>query len=152
VGAIKYSLLRVSLGRDIAFDFEKSLNLQGESGPYLQYTYARCKSILRQSSFAKLSFGKLSLAKLSIEEERILRLLYRFPEMARDAAESFSPNIVCSFVFDVAQAYNNFYNIHRVLQAETKEKKNFRILLTTATAHIIQNSLKLLGIKTLEHM
>jgi len=151
VGAIKYALLRVSVGKDIIFDFDKSLSLQGDSGPYLQYTYARCKSILRQS---KLTLGKfkLSESKLSAEEERILRLLYRFPEVARDAAKNFSPNLVCSFVFNVAQAYNNFYNTHRVLQAESKGIKQFRLLLTSATAQIIQNSLHLLGIKTLDRM
>ena len=91
-----------------------------------------------------------------------MRLLYRFPEIVRDAAEKFSPNLVASFVFDVAQAYNNFYTTHRVLppyggspegrQAPTKEVKEFRLLLTAATAHIIQNSLHLFGIKTLDRM
>jgi arginyl-tRNA synthetase len=152
VGAIKYSLLRVGLGKDIIFDFDKSLSLEGESGPYLQYTYARCRSILRQVNLAKLSFPKLSLAKFSKEEEKLLRLLYRLPEVVESAAQNFSPNLVASFVFDVAQAYNNFYNTHRVLQAETKEVKHFRLLLTGAVAQIIQNSLYLLGMKTPERM
>jgi len=151
VGAVKYSLLKVGPGRDITFDFEKSLSLEGESGPYLQYTYARCRSILCQSKLNLLLF-KLNEIKVSTEEERILRLLYRFPEIVRDATKNFSPNLVASFVFDVAQAYNNFYSAHRVLQAETEETKQFRLLLTAATAQIIQNSLYLLGIKTLERM
>jgi len=149
VGAVKYSLLRISLGRDIIFDFEKSLSLEGESGPYIQYTYARCKSILRQSS---LSSKEFNVAELSFEEEKLLRLLYRFPEVVRSAAQNFSPHMVASFVFDIAQAYNNFYAKNRVLQADTKEQKDFRLLLTAATAQIIQNSLNLLGIKTLERM
>ena len=155
VGTVKYALLHVRLGKDIIFDFEKSLSLQGDSGPYLQYTYARCKSILRQSKFnSKLNSIKFKLSgiKLSTEEERILRLLYRFPEVVKDAGEQFSPNLLCSFVFEVAQAYNNFYNTHRVLQAEDKATKQFRLLLTAATAQIIKNSLHLLGIKTLERM
>ena len=155
IGAIKYSILRQAIGGDIIFDFEKSLSLQGDSGPYLQYTYARCKSILRQSKFnSKLNSIKFKLSgiKLSTEEERILRLLYRFPEVVKDAGEQFSPNLLCSFVFEVAQAYNNFYNTHRVLQAEDKATKQFRLLLTAATAQIIKNSLHLLGIKTLERM
>ncbi|MDA1337319.1 MAG: arginine--tRNA ligase [bacterium] len=153
IGAIKYSLLRVSLGKDIIFDFEKSLSLQGESGPYLQYTYVRCKSILRETEpltkLSLVSFAKLSLVK---EEVVLLRLLYRFPEVARDSAKNFTPHMVAGFVFDVAQAYNNFYAKHRVLKADTKEQKDFRLLLTSATAQIIQNSLHLLGIKTLEQM
>ncbi|MCH8244746.1 arginine--tRNA ligase, partial [Patescibacteria group bacterium] len=149
IGAVKYNDLMQHPSRDIVFDWDKMLNLKGNSAPYLQYTYARCKSILRQSSFVKLSSSQLSLAK---EEIVLLRLLYRFPEVVRDAANNFSPNLVASFVFNVAQAYNNFYNTHRVLQADTKEQKSFRLLLTAATAQIIQNSLKLLGIKTLERM
>lgn len=149
VGAIKYSLLRVSLGKDITFDFEKSLSLEGESGPYLQYTYARCRSILRQAG--RVSFARGSVVP-SPEEERVLRLAYRFPEVAREAAETFSPSRVAAFAVDIAQAYNLFYNKHRVLQAESEEAKNFRLQLTAAAAQILQNSLRLLGIATLERM
>ena len=155
IGAVKYNDLMQHPSRDIVFDWDKILNLKGNSAPYLQYTYARCKSILRQSKpkssllHSSRVFGHI---KVSPEEERLLRLLYRFPEVVRDAAKNFSPNLITTFVFGLAQAYNNFYNIHRVLQAETKEQKSFRLLLTAATAQIIQNSLKLLGIKTLERM
>ena len=149
IGAIKYSLLRVSLGKDIIFDFEKSLSLEGESGPYLQYTYARCKSILREAPLEKISIKELELLP---EEEKVLRLLYRFGEVAENAAKNFAPHMIAGFVFDVAQAYNNFYAKHRVLQADTKEQKDFRVFLTAATAQIIENSLSLLGIKTLERM
>jgi len=149
IGAVKYNDLMQHPSRDIVFDWDKILNLKGNSAPYLQYTYARCRSILRQSNLSRLSFSNLSLAK---EEIVLLRLLYRFPEVVRNAASSFAPNLVASFVFDVTQAYNNFYNTHRVLQAETKKQKSFRLLLTAATAQIIQNSLKLLGIRTLERM
>ena len=81
-----------------------------------------------------------------------MRLLYRFPEVVQEAAEKFAPSIICNYVFDVAQAYNHFYNTTPVLKAETKEKCTFRLLLTASTAQVIQNSLKLLGIQTLEKM
>ena len=154
LGAVKYALLKVSLGKDIIFDSEKSLSLQGDSGPYIQYTYARCKSILRKAkiNLAKPSLSKLGLAKLSTEEIALLRLLYRFEEVVRVAAEKFSPNLICNFVFDVAQAYNLFYNTHRVLEAEKKEQREFRLMLTAATAQIIKNSLSLLGISAPERM
>ena len=164
IGAVKYNDLMQHPSRDIVFDWDKMLNLKGNSAPYLQYTYARCKSSFRTSSLARLSYSqpfgsedssgseRLSETKFFSEEMVLLRLLYRFPEVVRDAANNFSPNLVASFVFNVAQAYNNFYNTHRVLQADTKEQKSFRLLLTAATAQIIQNSLKLLGIKTLERM
>ena len=152
LGAVKYSLLRVGLGKDIIFDFEKSLNTEGESGPYLQYTYARCKSILRKAQSMKYETRDMKQYDFSAEELTVLRLLYRFPEVVQEAAEKFAPSIICNYVFDVAQAYNHFYNTTPVLKAETKEKCTFRLLLTASTAQVIQNSLKLLGIQTLEKM
>ncbi|MDP2735603.1 MAG: DALR anticodon-binding domain-containing protein [bacterium] len=115
----------------------------------MQYTYARCRSILRQAGKPSL---KAVPVVLSLEEERILRLVYRFPEVVEKAAESFSPNMVAAFAVDLAQAYNLFYSKHRVLQAENKEARNFRLQLTEGTAQILQNSLRLLGIRTLEKM
>lgn len=149
VGAAKYTLLRVNLGKDITFDFNTSISLEGESGPYLQYVYARCQSILRK---AKVSGQVSSKLALTSEETALMRLLRRFPETAGLAAERFSPSILCTYAFELAQAYNLFYNTHRVIQADTEEQKNFRLLLTQATAYIIKNSLSLLGIKTLERM
>lgn len=149
LGAVKYSLLRVSLGKDIVFDFDKSLSIQGNSGPYIQYTYARCKSILRK---AKVPTKQQNFKGISKEELDIIRLLIHFPEQIKEAAERFSPNLLCSFVFTLAQAYNSFYNTKPVLQAETEEAKEFRLVLTSATAQVIKNCLSLLGITVLERM
>ncbi len=149
VGAAKYALLRVNLGRDITVDVHTSISLEGESGPYLQYVYARCQSILRKTKVSGAVSSKLTFTP---EETALMRLLCRFSEVAGLAAERLSPSILCTYAFELAQAYNLFYNTHRVIQADTQEQKNFRLLLTQATAHIIKNSLSLLGIKTLERM
>jgi len=126
--------------------------LKGNSAPYLQYTYARCKSILRKANLGSLSFLRLRFTKFEKEETALLRLLYRFEEVVQEAAEKFSPNLVCNFIFDLAQRYNLFYNTNPVLKAETEEAKNFRLLLTASVAQVIKNGLSLLGIKTLERM
>jgi len=153
VGAVKYAFLRVGIGKDLIFDFEKSLSLEGDSGPYLQYTYARCRSILRKAQKIRNSkFEIRNSAELSKEELDILRWVYRFPEVAQEAGEKFSPNLVCNFVFELAQRYNHFYNTHSVLQAESDEQKQFRLVLTYATARVIKNALNLLGIKAPERM
>ncbi len=155
IGGIKYNDLSQHPSGDIVFDWGKILNLKGNSAPYIQYTYARCKSILRKANHkVKLGLGKTkpSLGRVSAEEMALLRLLYRFEEVVKDAGEQFSPNLVCSFVFDLAQRYNLFYNTNPVLKAETEEVKNFRLALTAAVAQVIENSLSLLGIKTLERM
>ncbi|MBI2123639.1 MAG: arginine--tRNA ligase [Candidatus Wildermuthbacteria bacterium] len=157
IGGIKYNDLSQHPSGDIVFDWGKILNLKGNSAPYLQYTYARCKSILRKaqgsgtSNLPRASF-KLALGKLSQEEVTLLRLLYRFGEVVQEAAEKFSPNLVCSFVFDLAQRYNLFYNTNPVLKAESEEVKNFRLLLTASVAQVIKNGLSLLGIAAPEKM
>ena len=157
IGGIKYNDLSQHPSGDIVFDWGKILNLKGNSAPYLQYTYARCRSILRKAnlssvSLKRLSFGKLNLFKFEQEEVALLQLLYRFEEVGQEAAEKFSPNLVCAYVFDLAQRYNLFYNTNPVLKAETEAIKNFRLLLTTSVAQVIKNGLSLLGIKTLERM
>src|SRR3989344_3257532 len=152
LAAIKYSLLRVTPGKDIIFDIDTSLSLEGDSGPYLQYTYARCKSILRKSQITITKFPKLRQTKFEKEEMDVLRYIYKFPEVAAEAARLFSPNMVAQFAVELAQKYNVFYNVLPVLQAETKESKQFRLALTSAVAQLLQNSLHLLCISTLERM
>ncbi|MDO8470383.1 MAG: arginine--tRNA ligase [bacterium] len=151
LGAVKYSLLKVGVGKDIVFDMEKSLSLAGDSGPYLQYAYARCKSILRKAGEATYKKGQ-SFTDLFPEEVSLLRTLSRFPEVAREAAEKQLPSLVCSFAFTLAKQYSAFYDAHSVMGAESQEKKEFRLLLTTATAQVLKNSLSLLGIRILERM
>ena len=152
LAAIKYSLLRVTPGKDIIFDIDTSLSLEGDSGPYLQYTYARAKSILRKAKLSDTKFPKLRETKFEKEEMDVLRYIYRFPEVVAEAARIFSPNIVAQFAVELAQKYNVFYNVLPVLQAETKETKQFRLALTSSVAQLLQNSLHLLGIETLERM
>jgi len=150
IAAVKYSVLKTDTKSNVMFDMERSVALDGNSGPYLLYTYARCKSILRKAR--STNFEIRNTAELSKEELDILRTMYRFPEVVQEAAQKYAPNLVCNFVFELAQLYNNFYNTHSVLQADTQEQKQFRLLLTSAVAQLIQNNLSLLGIKTLDRM
>ncbi|HUV47211.1 MAG TPA: arginine--tRNA ligase, partial [Candidatus Bathyarchaeia archaeon] len=157
VGAVKYSFLKVSPSTEVAFDFKESISLEGNSGPYLQYTYCRCQSVLHKSNvnedgpaFAKATAGK-PLHTLNQEELVILRTLYKFPEVVKQAGETYSPNFVCNFLYDLAQKYNVFYNRHRIIQdkgSKDKSQEQFRLNLTMATAQILKSGLDILGIKT----
>jgi len=151
IGAVKYNDLSQHYSRDIVFDWDKILNLKGNSGPYLQYTYARCASILRKTEI-KLDLKKIKDIKLNSEEEDILRDINRFPEIVKEAALKFSPNLICGFAFELAQKYNLFYQLHSVINAETEESKILRLSLTSAVAQILKNSLFLLGIFAPERM
>jgi arginyl-tRNA synthetase len=154
IGAVKYNDLSQHPSKDIIFDWEKVLNLKGNSAPYLQYTFVRCQSVLKKSGSWMLEVGirKLQIEKLKKEEIDILREIYKFPEVVQEAAEKFSPNLICNFAFDLAKKYNLFYDLYQILKAEDKETKKFRLILTRAVAQIIKNSLFLLGIQTPEKM
>ncbi len=187
VGAIKYALLKNTIGGDVIFNMEESVSFEGNSGPYLQYTYARTCSVLRKSetrnSKSEINSNnqnsknfelRTSNFELNNEELVVLRLLYRFSEVVVEAATSYSPNVVCSYLYDLAGAFNTFYAKHSILQEQNEVKsqkskvksKNeeeksvsvpntnseFRLFLTSAVGHTIKNGLYLLGIPALEKM
>ncbi len=151
VGAVKYSFLKISPFKYLAFDLESSLNFEGDSGPYIQYTYARTRSILREvEEFSiKDSLGNQLKNK---EEISVLKWLERFPEVIESASKEYTPNLICSYLFELTQRYNTFYKNHSVLKAETDEIKQARLALTQAVSIVIEKGLDLLGIKTVEKM
>ena len=151
IGAVKYNDLSQHYSKDIIFDWEKILNLKGNSAPYLQYTFVRCQSVLRKVKFKTLP-KKIEAINFNLEEKDILREIYKFPEIVQEAAEKFSPNLICNFIFDLAQKYNFFYDLHPILKAKTEELKIFRLVLTMAVAQVLKNSFNLLGISAPEKM
>jgi arginyl-tRNA synthetase len=152
IGAVKYNDLSQHPSKDIIFDWEKVLNLKGNSAPYLQYTFVRCQSVLRKAKKLQIANCKLQIEKVKKKEIEILREIYKFPEIVQEAAEKFSPNLICNFAFDLAKKYNLFYDLYPILKEKDNEIKKFRILLTKAVSQIIKNSLFLLGIGVPEKM
>lgn len=151
-GAVKYSLLKGNAGQDVNFSFEESISLNGNSGPYLQYTYARCKSVLGKAGDTK---GKVKSAEfdgsVDTEELNLLRTLCHFEEVVADAAAAFAPNTVANFLHDVAQKYNSLYNNLQILKVGEPERSR-RLFLTEATGDILAKGLWLLGISAPEKM
>ena len=147
IGALKYWMLKVSLPSDIAFDFEKSLSFDGDSGPYLMYTYARCKSVLRKAGDTAV---KGRTPSLNSEERALARLIHFFPEVVAKAAEDLAPNVLCTYLFELAQAFNLFYQKHTIIDAQ--DATGWRLTLTEATSQVLHNGLNLLGISTVERM
>ncbi len=148
IGAIKWNDLKRSPHLDVVFDWDEILNMQGNSGPYIQYTYVRCKSVLKKAD------GKITEnidASLNSDELSIIRHLIKFPETVYNASESYSPHYVATYLFDLAQKYNLFYQKNPILKAE-EEVQNTRLLITKATAQVIKNGLDLLGIQVVEKM
>lgn len=153
VGAIKYFDLMHSVGSSVVFDWDKIMNMEGNSGPYLQYTVARTNSVLAKSVNLQISksANKLEIGKWKMENEEltVLRALSRFSGIIVDAAKSYSPNLLCNYLYDLAQKYNGFYNAHKIIGGENEE---FKLALTKGTGQVLKNGLSLLGIQTPERM
>lgn len=153
VAAVKYAFLKVSTNQEIAFDLKESVAFDGDSGPYLLYTYARCKSVLRKATSASSSdlshLSDLSSLGMNPEEKQITRLIAFYPEVVADAATNLAPNTLCSYLFRLAQAFNLFYQKYTILGAQEAPQ---RLALTAATAQVLKNGLNLLGIETVERM
>ncbi|MCX6736698.1 MAG: arginine--tRNA ligase, partial [Candidatus Parcubacteria bacterium] len=148
LGALKYNDLSQHYSHNIIFDWNKILNLNGNSGPYLQYSYARAYNVLIKSK----TNTKIKIKDISLDEKKILRKLSKFKEVVIESGARFSPHILCLYLFELAQLYNNFYNNYPILKAETLKKQAMRLKITKGTANIIKIGLNLLGIETLSRM
>lgn len=175
ISAIKYAFLRSGIGQDITFSFEESISLDGNSGPYLQYTAVRCKSIIRKGQDVSFNLQinpsyQIQNARFEQEELELLRFLLHYSEVVQDAAEKYSPNILCNYLFNLAQKFNLFYQKHSILGLDKNKEeqgvslqqkkgvflnddfRSFRLALTSAAGQILQNGLSLLGIQVPEKM
>ena len=149
IGAIKFNDLSQDPKKDIIFDWDQIMSLEGDSGPYLQYAYARCQSVLSKSKIKEQKDIESVPEILSPEEEKMLRIFYLFEEKIIDAAISFNPSIIATYLLEVARTYNEFYAKNKIIG---DKNEIFRIFLTKSTTSVIHMGLQLLGIKTLERM
>ena len=153
-GAIKYFDLSQNRTSDILFTWDKVLSFEGNTGPYLQYTYARIQSILRKLKEENISVENNDIIlddMFDIERELAVALL-RFPQTVVKSYETYRPNIIADYLFDTAKLFNNFYNSKSILKETDKKVMDARILLAQKTASILKQGLNLLGIETVDRM
>lgn len=148
IGAVKFSVLKSDPTQNSIFDVKKSVDLNGNSGPYLQYTYARCQSVIAKTNY-KLRITNYEFKEISDEEKALLRYFYQFSEKIIEAAEKYNPAILAEYLLNFARKYNEFYGKCRII-GEAEEER--RVFLTQVTAKIIKDGLNILGIKTVEKM
>lgn len=150
VGAVIFTYLKNSREKDIVFDWNEILSTEGETGPYVQYAYARAKSILRRAENinAQIDYSKLN----SKEEFELVKTLESFNKNILLALDKLEPSIVTRYVIEVAKAFNRFYNAHSVLNLEDEVLKATRLKLVEASSQVIKNALALLGIDVVEKM
>ena len=146
-GAVIFAALSNSKIKDIAFSYDKILNFDGETGPYVQYTAARIKSVLRKAGKS----GAYTINEINEDEYALISALAAFPETVASAADKLEPFFITRYAIELSSLYNKFYFEHKILGSE-ENAKNFRIALSEATLTVLTNALTLLGIKTPERM
>ncbi len=149
LGAIKFSDLSSDPRKDVIFDWDKIMSLDGDSGPYLQYTYARCKSVLNKTSIKEQKNINRIPESINPDEMMLIREFYKFEEKIVEAGTRFSPSVIAEYILSVARKYNEFYAKNRIID---QNEEVWRIFLTKVTASIIETGLDLLGIETVEKM
>ncbi len=149
--AIKYFDLSHNRKTEIVFTWDGALSFEGNTGPYLQYTHARIHGILRKAQDASIKYNADSITPDELETA-VLRKLYEFPEILTEVIRDSLPNLLCNYLFELAQSFNSFYQSIPVLAETDENVKNFRMKLITATAQTINNGLGLLGIDAPQEM
>lgn len=151
LGALKFFLLKVDPKKRMVFNPEESIDFHGFTGPFIQYTHARLKSILRNEAAVMDTENKTNEPLLKLEKELLLQI-EQYPDIIQQAALEYNPSSIANYIFGVAQTYNSFYAEHRVLKAESEEKKQLRLRICKLTANVIKHAMHLLGIKVPERM
>ena len=152
MGALKYFILKVDPKKRMLFNPADSIDLNGNTGPFIQYTYARIRSVLRKGNSIKKVESDFASYKLSKEEKSLIHLTYLYPQTVREAGENYSPALIANYVYEVAKAYNHFYHDHVIVDESQIEVSSFRLLISELTSSVIRQSMDLLGIKVPERM
>ncbi|HEY4617954.1 MAG TPA: arginine--tRNA ligase [Flavobacterium sp.] len=150
LGALKYYILKVDPKKRILFNPEESVDFAGNTGPFIQYTYARIQSIIRKANFDFSS--KSEMIALHEKEKELLKQLELFPEVIQNAAQNHSPALLANYTYDLVREYNSFYQTVPILGSEVETEKIFRVQLSKKVADTIASSFKLLGINVPERM
>ncbi|SDS08781.1 arginyl-tRNA synthetase [Formosa sp. Hel1_31_208] len=150
LGALKYFILKVDPRKRILFDPKESIDFQGNTGPFIQYTYARIQSILRKSETDNSE--DIHSFALHIKEKELLKQLELFPEVVQNAAAHYSPALIANYTYDLVKEFNSFYQNVSILGADNAQEKVFRVKLSETVAKVIKNAFGLLGIDVPERM
>ncbi|GAB5401205.1 MAG: arginine--tRNA ligase [Aureisphaera sp.] len=151
LGALKYYVLKVDPKKRILFNPEESVDFQGNTGPFIQYTYARIQAIQRQAIDVSLN-ESFDGFELHAKEKEVLKQIQQFPEALQLAANQYSPAIIANYTYDLVKSFNSFYQNVSILSADTERQKSFRVQLSRATGEVIKTAFSLLGIQVPDRM
>lgn len=152
LGALKYFILKVDPKKRILFDPKASVDFQGNTGPFIQYTFARIQSILRKATFDYNQIINPSVVSLEIKEKELIKQLQLYPDTIQQAAENYSPALIANYTYDLVKEFNSFYQNVSILGESNEIKKRLRVQLSSKVADVIKSAFSLLGIQVPNRM
>ncbi|MBN1184178.1 MAG: arginine--tRNA ligase [Bacteroidales bacterium] len=154
LGALKYFILKVDPKKNMTFNPEESVDFNGNTGPFIQYTYARILSVLRKAEDEGIPFLREIKTSISLveKEKSLLKLLHEYPEVVKESAETYNPSLIANYTYELVKEYNQFYHDYSIIKEEKTDIRDFRLLLSSFTATIITQAMALLGIEVPERM
>jgi len=154
LGALKYFMLKVDPKKNMLFNPEESIDFNGNTGPFIQYTYARIRSVVRKAEANGIQLTKKldSAIAISEKEQDLIKSVALFPATVREAGDAYSPAIIANYIYSLVKEFNQFYHDHTILGEQDEAIRNFRLLLSQTIANVVKSGMNLLGIKVPERM
>ena len=152
LGALKYYLLKVDPRKNITFNPKESIDFNGNTGPFIQYTHARICSVLRRAKADGMNITDYSMVKPDAKESEVIQALTDFPSVVKTAGDTYSPALIANYVYNLTKLYNSFYHDCPILKEEDASKRSLRLAISEMTARVIATGMDLLGIKVPERM
>lgn len=155
LGALKYFILKVDPKKNMLFNPLESIDFNGNTGPFIQYTYTRIQSVLRKAAEKKLAVQpilKQFPAEISFKEKELLKRVAQFPDVVKEAGTNYSPAVIANYCYELGKEYNQFYHDHPILAENESSTRDFRLLLSAAVGKVIKTAMKLLGIEVPDRM
>ena len=152
LGALKYFILKVDPKKTMLFDPRESIDFNGNTGPFIQYTHARICSVLRKAEEAGIDYKGRADVELLSEEVELIKAITEFPAVVASAGENFAPSVIAAYAYDLAKSFNGYYHDHSILREEDEAKRKMRLQLASEVALVIRRAMKLLGIDVPQRM
>ena len=153
LGALKYFILKVDPRKNMMFNPEESIDFNGNTGPFIQYTYARIQSVLRKAEEKQVEINpQIKVAKLSEKEKELLKRLSLYPSVVKEAGDNYSPAVIANYCYELVKEFNQFYHDHSILGVDDLDVMNFRLVIASAVGKVVKNGMALLGVEMPERM
>jgi arginyl-tRNA synthetase len=154
MGALKYFILKVDPKKNMTFNPKESIDFNGNTGPFIQYTYARIQSVIRKANGQSLSVpaALTDSAGLSVKEENLIQILIDYDAVVKQAGDEYNPALIANYIYDLAKEYNQFYHDYTILGESNSALRNFRLVLSQETGRIVKSGMALLGMEVPDRM